>query len=582
MKDRRKREVVTWSRFFWCTIFVVLSSILFTGFTFSTFRLFGESFRPVLLSSWPNPTLEALSGENPSSPPIEIRATVIFPDQVLIFLKYPPSVPLFTKELLDCVYFPMNSSRTQLKLPPSWVDGENPNNQIVRCPPQAGPTRTISLAWKSSGHLRAGPTHRWDSLVYEALVDRDNTTVLFVKGLNLRSDRLSDPTRFECLYGWDFKNPRLVLKSKVISAAQEIVRCRTPLSVLDRTFDSIKVSLVVNHKGILQSVAQPQRLPAPDSNEKQEMCVCTMVRNQARFLREWVMYHARIGVNRWFIYDNNSDDDIEHVVDSLDGSGFNVTRHTWPWIKTQEAGFAHCALRARDSCEWVGFIDVDEFLHLPLQSDTNNQTVSSLHDLLSQQPHWLGELRLWCYSFGPSGLKKVPEGGVTVGYTCRLGVPERHKSIIRPEALNPALINVVHHFHLRDGFKYMNVDRGLMVINHYKYQVWEVFKEKFYRRVATYVADWQEDENVGSKDRAPGLGTKAVEPDDWSNRFCEVTDTGLKDWVMRVMADPHTQVLPWQQQEEEEREDRLFLIEEDKIKNKRRRRKRRREKRDTD
>ncbi|XP_043707618.1 glycosyltransferase family 92 protein RCOM_0530710-like isoform X2 [Telopea speciosissima] len=590
MKDRRRREMVSWSRFFWCTVFIVLACVLFTGFTFSTFRLFG-----VLLSAWQNPAMEALSGENPASPPIEIRETVIFPDKVLIFLKYPPSVPLFTKDLLDCVYFPANSSHPQLKLPPAWVDGDHPYNQIVRCPPpnhQGGSTITVSLAWKSNGHLAAGPAYRWDSLVYEALVDRDNTTVVFVKGLNLRPERLSDPSRFECVYGLDFRNPRLVLKSEVISVAQEIVRCSTPLIVLrssfsqknlDRSSDSIKVSVRVNavrgRKIILHSVAQPKPLPSPEydaeAGNKNDMCVCTMIRNQARFLREWVMYHARIGVNRWFIYDNNSDDDIERVVDSLDGSGFNITRHLWPWIKTQEAGFAHCALRARDSCEWVGFIDVDEFVHLQLQSDPNNQTLSSFQDLLTKQPHQVAELRVWCHSFGPSGLKKAPEEGVTVGYTCRMMVPERHKSIVRPEALNPSLINVVHHFHLRDGFEFVNVDRGVMVINHYKYQVWEVFKEKFHRRVATYVADWQEEENVGSKDRAPGLGTRAVEPDDWSNRFCEVTDTGLRDWVLGVMADPHTHLLPWQQHQNDEREDRLVLIEEDKIKKNSRRKQRR-------
>lgn len=265
------------------------------------------------------------------------------------------------------------------------------------------------------------------------------------------------------------------------------------------------------------------------------MCVCTMVRNQARFLREWVTYHSRIGVERWFIYDNNSDDNIEEVVDSMS----SVSLHEWPWIKTQEAGFAHCALRAKNSCEWVGFIDVDEFLYFP-----SNVT---LHDVLqnySSQP-WVGELRTPCHSFGPSGKKEIPTEGVMLGYTCRMAAPERHKSIICPEALNYSLINIVHHFDLAEGKSYVNMDR-YMVINHYKYQVWEVFKEKFHRRVATYVTDWKDEENVGSKDRAPGLGTKPVEPPNWSTRFCEVNDTGLRDWVLGAFVDHNTGGgLPW-------------------------------------
>lgn len=483
------------------------------------------------------------------TPSISIRETVLLPDQAIIFLNYPPSARLFTKGDLDCVYFSANSSQLRFNQPPVDVNGEDRDNQIVRCPLQPRGF-TVSLALKSNGeNITAGPTHRWDSLVYEAMIDRDNTTIVFVKGLNLRPEKVGDTSRYECVYGWNFTRPRYLLRSDVVSIAQEIVRCKTPLSVLSsprRMGNSVKVSVRVKGRGIFGSIARAGLRsvpPDPPTRKEHEMCVCTMFRNQARFLKEWVIYHAKIGVQRFFIYDNNSDDNIDNVLEWLSNGNYNISYHVWPWIKTQEAGFAHCAIRARDSCEWVGFIDVDEFFYLP-----SNLV---LHDVLQNQSRYsyVGEIRASCHSFGPSGLKHVPQQGVTTGYTCRMAVAERHKSIVRPEALNSTLINVVHHFHLRDGFEYVNVDKGVMVINHYKYQVWEVFKEKFYRRVATYVADWQNDQNVGSKDRAPGLGTRPVEPPHWSSRFCEVRDTGLRDQVLRILANPKTQILPWQEED---------------------------------
>lgn len=258
-------------------------------------------------------------------------------------------------------------------------------------------------------------------------------------------------------------------------------------------------------------------------------------------MKEWVMYHAKIGVQRWFIYDNNSDDDIENVISFLQSVGYNISQHLWPWVKTQEAGFAHCALQARSSCDWVGFIDVDEFFNVKIKG--------GMHGVIwhhAKPGSNVGEIRTPCYSFGPSGLREVPKEGVAVGYTCRLAARERHKSIVRPEALNQSLINVVHHFHLGAPFVTVDVEKSEMMINHYKYQVWKVFKEKFYRRVATYVADWQEEQNVGSRDRVPGLGTKPVEPADWANRFCEVRDNGLRNWVLRNLEDRRTRLLPWQ------------------------------------
>ncbi|KAJ6424035.1 hypothetical protein OIU84_024918 [Salix udensis] len=187
--------------------------------------------------------------------------------------------------------------------------------------------------------------------------------------------------------------------------AQEIVRCKTPLSILgtpQMVNSSIKASIRVKGRGTLHSIARPgfRSKPHPGTPERKphEMCICTMLRNQARFLREWVMYHAQIGVQSWYIYDNNSDDDIDDVMESLVNAGLNISRRVWPWIKTQEAGFAHCALRARESCEWVGFIDVDEYFYSPLGL--------SLHDVISNQSdsgNDVAEIRTSCYSFGPSG-----------------------------------------------------------------------------------------------------------------------------------------------------------------------------------
>ncbi|KAJ6803029.1 glycosyltransferase family 92 protein-like isoform X1 [Iris pallida] len=548
MKDHRKKRISTSSSSF----FLLLCILLFSMVAFSTFRLFGVSFRPVLISTWQTPALSAIGNDDlffprrnlpnptpPALPSTHIQEAISFPDFLLLFVEHPSSrAPTFADSELLCLYFPPSSPSPNLKLSSISSSDQDP---FVRCPP-APRNFLVSLSLSPSLSLRPIRALSWDRLAYSAVLDtQDNTTVVFAKGHNLRPARLSDPNRYECVFGWQFRNPKYLLASEAVSAAQEIFRCSTPLSVLRGVnVKSPLVSIRTRGRGsfTLPSVAHPKVISVPSGRKEHKMCVCTMVRNQVRFLREWVTYHSRIGVERWFIYDNNSDDNIKEVVDSMS----SVSLHEWPWIKTQEAGFAHCALRAKDSCEWVGFIDVDEFLYFP-----SNVT---LHDVLqnySSQP-WVGELRTPCHSFGPSGRKEIPSEGVMLGYTCRMAAPERHKSIIRPEALNYSLINIVHHFDLAEGKSYVNMDR-YMVINHYKYQVWDVFKEKFYRRVATYVTDWKDEENVGSKDRAPGLGTKPVEPPNWSTRFCEVNDTGLRDWVLSEFVGSNTGTggggLPW-------------------------------------
>ncbi|KAI3494526.1 hypothetical protein L1887_40724 [Cichorium endivia] len=108
-----------------------------------------------------------------------------------------------------------------------------------------------------------------------------------------------------------------------------------------------------------------------------------MLWNQADSIREWITYHSCLGVQKWFIYDNNSDDNLKDVIRNLNLEGYNVSRHIWPWIKTQEGGFSHCAMRARPECNWVSFMDVDEFYHFPPLTSTITGSQGSLLTLVS-------------------------------------------------------------------------------------------------------------------------------------------------------------------------------------------------------
>lgn len=584
-------------------LFSVRSLLLcFSFFTFLYFlsytaRIHSSVFRPVLVVS--SLSLSSSSSDSVQhfdkliSLPFKIEDRVLLPDHILLLVKNNGTVK--RNQELDCVYWKSIVSEGRkidglearqslvTKLNALSVDEYDEFRLIVRCPiPPVNYSAAVNLQrrWRDGIENLGDETglrgssnqsvHKWERVVYTATLDGD-TAVVFVKGLNLRQERESDPRQFSCHFGlgnWE-EDGKFILTTKAVSAAQEVVRCSLPQSIekAPEKAQGIRVTIGVTphvraraHEHVVfPSVAKifsPKSIKGGANDQgKYELCVCTMVWNQGSALREWIMYHAWLGVERWFIYDNNSDDNIKEVIEELDRENYNVTRHVWPWVKTQEAGFSHCALRAKDECDWASFMDVDEFFYFPY-STSRHQTFrqvgfagqNSLRNLVanvSSSPR-IAEIRTTCHSFGPSGLSKQPPQGAMAGYTCRLQSPERHKSIIRPKALDTTLLNVVHHFHLKNGFKYLNLPQSTAVINHYKYQVWDVFKAKFYRRVATYVADWQENHNEGSRDRAPGLGTEAIEPPNWSQQFCEVWDTGLRDFVLANLVDASNGLLPWE------------------------------------
>lgn len=501
-----------------------------------------------------------------------VEDRVLFPDHLLLMVagKFDRS------KTFECLYYKVpsnnyteeaNKEEQIARHPAISTEEYDEFRWIARCPPPPPDFTAGDVGLRQAGvdnsnwPVRINQTvNSWERVVYEAVIDGE-TAVLFAKGLNLRPHKESDPNQFRCQFGlgnWE-KGEGFTFVTEAISAAQEIVRCSLPRSIQMNPEKAEGVRVTLTHAGdsyrepvhvALPSVATLQTFKPYEQKMKKgkyELCACTMLWNQAPALREWIMYHDFLGVERWFIYDNNSDDQIQEVVDELELQDYNVSRHTWPWIKTQEAGFSHCALRARKECKWVGFFDVDEFYYFPRRHQNGLPAENSLKSLVSNfsSSRTIAEIRTDCHSFGPSGLSSHPTAGVTVGYTCRLQSPERHKSIIRPDLLDDTLLNVVHHFQLKEGYRTLNVPEGDAIVNHYKYQVWETFRAKFFRRVATYVVDWQENQNQGSKDRAPGLGTEAIEPPNWRLQFCEVWDTGLRDYVLANFADPATGDLPW-------------------------------------
>lgn len=392
---------------------------------------------------------------------------------------------------------------------------------------------------------------KWVYMVYESLAtERD--IVVFAKGINNRQGLNIEPKYLRCI----FNN---TIATMVTLSAQEIFRCEHPNESVRYQLIASKITLRIHGKSI-PSVAYYEIPPSHHSSKSSSkdnaqkmkvLCACTMVFNVAKYIREWVIYHSHLGVEHFFLYDNNSEDNLAETVEGLLSENYKVSRHPWPWAKTQESGFSHCALMAKQKCQWMMYTDVDEFVFSPLwlkqlKANPNigyplkNTSKAALRQLvmnLSKAGAALtGQISLRCRNFGPSGLREHPQRGVTQGYTCRERNLKRYKSILLLEAASPSLLNVIHRYQLKKGYRTVYVKAQRTVINHYKYQAWSEFKVKFRRRVSAYVVDWKESRNVESQDRAPGLGNRAIKPHRWENMFCQVNDSALKEFAGRAFS----------------------------------------------
>ncbi len=75
-----------------------------------------------------------------------------------------------------------------------------------------------------------------------------------------------------------------------------------------------------------------------------------MMYNVAKFVPKWAMHNSHLGVEHFFLYYNDSGDNLEHITASR-LSKYNMSRYVMPWEKTHEEGFSYCALMAREKLE---------------------------------------------------------------------------------------------------------------------------------------------------------------------------------------------------------------------------------------
>jgi hypothetical protein len=142
---------------------------------------------------------------------------------------------------------------------------------------------------------------------------------------------------------------------------------------------------------------------------KSRLSICTLYRDEAPYLREWIEFHRLVGVDRFFLYDNGSVDDHREMLAPYVESGL-VVLHEWPESPGQLSAYRHTLNQHRDESRWVAFIDVDEFLFSP--------TGEPVPDVLADFEAFPGVV-VNTVTFGTAGHRTKPAGLVIESYLRR-------------------------------------------------------------------------------------------------------------------------------------------------------------------
>ena len=155
------------------------------------------------------------------------------------------------------------------------------------------------------------------------------------------------------------------------------------------------------------------------------LSICAVYRDEAPYLREWVEFHRLVGVERFFLYDNNSADEHREALAPYVDDG-SVTIHDWPQWPAQIQAYDDCLKRHRDDSQVDG-------VHRPGRVPV----LARGHPAAGGPAGVRGVPRVgvnWAV-FGSSGHRTRPPGLVLESYVRRTDDPgiNRHvKSIVNP------------------------------------------------------------------------------------------------------------------------------------------------------
>lgn len=235
--------------------------------------------------------------------------------------------------------------------------------------------------------------------------------------------------------------------------------------------------------GLIKAIKLRYRMKHDKSKPLYYLAVCAIAKNEGPYFKEWIEWHHKMGVEKFYIYDNESTDCTKEVLQPYIESGL-VEYVFWLGRKMQLPAYDDCFEKHRTETRWLAIIDLDEFI-MPIKNKNIPEYLRQMEDFSSVEINWL--------VYGSGGAKERQPGGVMERFRCH-SLPEHKlnthvKSIVDPRRVctmigchEAARISGFaadsHGTPLSKGFRDRKPQQDIIRINHYAVKSYEEFLSK--------------------------------------------------------------------------------------------------------
>ncbi len=188
------------------------------------------------------------------------------------------------------------------------------------------------------------------------------------------------------------------------------------------------------------------------------LSICAICKNEAIYLPEWIEYYKMIGVEKFYIYDNESDDNTKEVLASYIADG--IVEYQFIRGKgVQKAAYNEAISKYKYKTKWLAFVDLDEFVFV--------KNGKSLAEFMKGFDGKVGLMINWVM-YGDSGHKTKMKGLVIERFT-KCSKPNFPRNKECKTIANPRCVTYMDiHFALYYGFVHCVDENFKSVIAHKK------------------------------------------------------------------------------------------------------------------
>lgn len=272
---------------------------------------------------------------------------------------------------------------------------------------------------------------------------------------------------------------RLILDGAELTEAREAVKSRR--IEIDALKEQLEEKRQEHQKHVQEYYLAQNRATDAELDCKYYSAIILLIKDENRYLKEWLDWHLALGFDHIYIYDNGENDHVQDIIDAYateTQQKIIVIDWTGHHEHIQQDAYNHFMDNYKSDVRWGLFIDSDEFLKFTDEETTNVNSVLKAYEDYTE---------VWGYEveYNANGQEKYENKPVRERFTQRTDVREGFywKNFVQVNRIDSFKMHYAQYDETKHlMYKNENSNQDLFVIEHYYTKSWEEWQIKIKER----------------------------------------------------------------------------------------------------